>query len=309
MASDNRIYVSVMTTPAASGETVFELETYNCSPNITLSLSVTGIATTDSEIDIAKKIDSQIGTQLIQYSASYDGQPVFHNDTFPSTFRIGRSEHIVSFWSQSQFSLVVDSDDTGCIYNIASTPTLTTNSKAQLIAVIQNLDLEDEDGGSLSDDEIALLLEVSSARLVSYLNNNIVKTTYLFEHIGNTDRSVSLSEGKPIIKIDSTGIVRSPNNLNTNLVLANFSTNPYILKTETGRLSYRYFQTLLESEMPFKRDYEFRITYQAGNFNIHKILHYAVLKLARSILDQTDGNIKSLTGQSHTVTFFSTEDA
>lgn len=305
-------FCSVLSLPASSGTIEFEVETYNVPTNLVFTISATGINDDDSEIDVAKKIYNACVATFIN-DLEYIGPPIFHDQEIPATFRAHRTDHVVTIYSQCQFSIKIINNDTGCRALIGVTPTLAALDEARNLGTVSSIDLKDSDGNSLTDDQLEILLQAASSKLIELLNNNIVICTYLKEFIGNGERAITLDEGLPGISIDAPN-TRRPYQLYVTLADSSGRASSYGANRSTGKVRYRFAQGMIKTEQPFQIGNEFNITYVAGYFNIPQAIKLGVLFLAAQILAGLstmgpEAGLKRLTGGNLTFEFFDSSNS
>jgi len=285
---ENRIYVSYLTTPGASGTYEINLTTYDCSPNITLTATITGTETTDTEEIMASRALTQLNTILTQYDCLYEGVAGIFPGTPAATFRATRTGHCLCVFSESQFSLTISNNSPGAIIKVESDPGLITVSKMSSQADILGQDLTDGSGQDLTNSQIADLIMIISSRLVQVLRNPIVSSTYRFETFTNFTNGVKLPK-VPILSVDSP-YIRRPDVLSfiSNASITSEPLNAYHIDYKTGWMSYRYAQDMLLAYEPFDYNNSFRLTYVAGERQIPTVVQNCVVDLANAILNDPD---------------------
>lgn len=296
---NNLQFISVLTVPASSGQAVFEIKTYDASTNIILTLTATGLNTTDSENAIAKKIYDQFNTLLTNNSANFTA-PVYGADTPAAKFRAHRTEHVISIFSESQFSVELLSNTTGNIIYIDNVPIPLTISEAQSLGAIQGQQFKDFDGNNLTNSQIADLLAASFAEFVAYTNNYVVMATYVHEEEGIGDDAIQLGK-RPLVSVDIPQIRRP-------IFLTNIAQETtvsgmfiYIVNRELGWIQYKFAQDILFNYEPFDKGNEIKISYVAGYKSIPLAVKSALLRL--TTLYQHDADIDQLEGGTFRVVF------
>lgn len=282
---DWRNYISVMTPVASSGNIVFSLETLDATSNIALVLNVSATAG-DSEITLARKIKDQLVIEVGQASATYSGMPVMCTTLPLATFYTARTDHVVSIWSQAQFSLAQVSNNTGAILKISSTPTLLTLAQAKNIGPLLGVDFMDDNGINYTDQQIMDSMELASGQIISLVNNNFVISNYLEEHIGHMEGAIQLRIG-PIIDYD-TPVVLPPSLIPTSLNYLITYGGSFAIDRKTKILAYRFDSNLFNVYDPFEMRNEVKLTYRAGLMNIPKIVIEKTLQIS-SFLDDILG--------------------
>lgn len=202
---DWRNYLSVMTPCAASGNIVFNFTTYDANPNVSLTITVSALAT-DNEVALARRIHEQVNVQLIQASAQYNNIPVFSNYTPNATFSVWQTDHIVSVWSQSTYLITEISNTTGATIQVSANPTFVTLAQAQSLGPLLGADFTDSNEADLTDTQIMTVLQIASNQICGLINNNLVIANYLMEYIGNMEGSVFLNYG-PVVNYDTPVIL------------------------------------------------------------------------------------------------------
>lgn len=280
---ENRLYVSYLTVPGASGNYDINLTTYDASPNITLTLTITGSDPSDSEDSLARKAYDQINTILIQNSLNYSGEVTLFPGTPSNTFRVTRTNHVLCFYSEAQFDIDIDSDTIGSIIRKDTDPYLTTVSKMSNQSNILGQDLTD-----LTNSQIADLIGIISSKIVQALKNPIVMSTYRHEAYTNWNYGTKLAK-LPIVSIDPP-YIRRPD-LFTFLTTGRSTNDPlsiYNVDYKTGWMMYRYSQDLLLSYEPFDYNNNFRLTYVAGERQIPAIIQSTIADLVNAVLNDSD---------------------
>lgn len=296
---ENRIYVSYLTTPGASGTYEINLTTYDCFPNITITASITGTDPSDSEEVLAAKAYTQLNTILSQNGALYSGAAGIFPGTPSATFRVTRTGHCLCIFSESQFSVTISNNYPGVIIKAESDPGLITVSKMSSQAQILGQDLTDGNGEDLTNSQIADLIMIISSRLVQVLRNPIVSSTYRFETFTNFTNGVKLPK-VPILSVDSP-YIRRPDVLSfiANASITAEPLNGYHIDYKTGWMSYRYAQDMLLAYEPFDYNNSFRLTYVAGERQIPSVIQNCIVDLANAVLNDPD--VTKLSGGTFTV--------
>lgn len=297
---NNLTFLSVLTPAASAGDITFQIQTYDASTNATLTLVATGITITDSEAAIANKIKTQLDTQLVQYHANYVGVASYGTDVPPALFRLGRTDHIVSIFSESQFSFEILTDTTGGMNYIQNIPVLVTISKARTWGLFEEQPFEDEDDNALTNQQMADLLCMGSAKFVNITNNYIVQSTFVHTEWGFYTKGIQLKK-YPVFSMDGPRI-RRPNILSS-VVIDNTQdlASKYTLDNENGWVMFRFAQEMLLNYEPFDMGNEIKISYVGGYKQIPIDIQQAVVKLTSVI--QNDVDIKSLKAGSFAVEF------
>jgi hypothetical protein len=284
-----------MTDMASSGNLGLSIVTYDANPNLTLTATVTGLSTSDTEITAAEKIRSQMTTILAQNTATYSGIPTLLTDSPSATFRLTRTDHSICFFSECQFDLTVSSNTTGAIFNIGSSPTLLTNDDARDLGALVGEEFEDSNGTAFSEAQLALLLSVVSAKLIYLIHNPIVASTYRFETWTEWTRGVKLPK-TPLISLDPP-VIQSPI---YPMFLMTSETTPetlslFHIESKTGWLMYKAAQEIFLDYEPFDYNNFFRVSYVAGERKIPDIIKQIIVELV-SVTTEEDASGLSLAG-------------
>lgn len=270
---DNRLYISVLTTAGSAGDFDFTLESFDSTADSTISGSVTGIVTADSEKDIAIKVYDQLSTIIIQNSASYIGVPESLPNTPPPTFQITRTDHVVCLWSQSKFDLEFD-QSTGAILSLRSNPTLSTVSEAQTLGAVMRQNFT-----NYTTAQIATLLEVLSDEIIGTTRNNFVASTYSISLNTNKLDAVRLPK-YPILDMDTPKTSRPFLILNIADTTVTDETSRYFI-SEDGWISYKYSQDLVHVwNEPFDMNNQWQVTWIAGYQRIPDRVKMAMVKIS-----------------------------
>jgi hypothetical protein len=268
-------YISVMT-DAASGDLTLELETYNLPTNLLLTLPVTGIVTNSSPKSTAAKIESQVNTLLAASGASFT-HIYFDVDCASGEFNLTRTDHVVCFMSQSDFEVRVSANTCKVKVDISSEPLLASVEDVR----DQLSDPCSSDECSSSDDVIIARIRSASSWLTSYLNNKIVRTTYLHNFIGSDDRGTYV-KNRPLINYYTPAVRwKYPNpmwnwtNPITRISKCSFNAVDSPL---FGYIVYKNAQGIIDLPQPYEDGNDIIIAYLAGHANIPQIIKDAMVK-------------------------------
>ena len=295
--ASNSQFISITTPPITSGDLVFSLETFDAVPNIAISISVTGILSSDTEEQTAIKITDQFTEQLEPYA--YTGTPVFSEDSFVVGFRMGRTQHISSIWAQCTYSLVLDDNSTGALIKISTRPALMTVEKAQELAAIKGFEYTSSDGTPFTDNQITDLILRGSSQICSFLKTNVAITTYLNSFRGQDNKSV-FTKPTPGIYRDTVLVRRKAYiNLYTNPTYMTFT---FFWNRQTGELNYRPTSQVVNTKSPFDLDNEVHVTFTSGYNPVPEDILWALTDLNEVNLLGL-GNVKSLKGGTGAVEF------
>lgn len=297
--SGNHQYLSFLNKPSDTGDITLTLQSFNSVKNAIISLAVTGLTAVSPAANAFNAIN-QINTQLSQYGIAYSGSPVFTSNNLLGTqpgdpvfssqlaagsFRCHQSDHVISFFSEATFSLDVCSSVPGLIVMSSNDPLLCTIDTAKKYGPLSQFDMS-----GLSDNQIALLIELASTKLTTLLNNAIVVATYVHSEVGYLQRSVFLREGLPGIWYDGIRVKRPYEIYSYPVLGASLNWN---YNKDTGELYYIPSQNIVYSNDPTYWGNEIRFSYVAGNFSIPNEIVFGVITLMQAIAENTS-NIESL---------------
>lgn len=290
---DSRTYLSVLQAPTASGDISVVLSTYGASSDITLTMSATGLFTTDSEEKIAKKLYDQFLVQLAQAGAIYTSPAESITVPPPATIQITRTDHVICFWSQASLNIEISSNNPNSILAIRNTPTLMTVPAARSMSVVLG-----QDFSNLSNAQLAELLNAISDEIISVACNNFVSSTYLLSVWINDVNGYRLPHF-PVQKIDRPLTADPWTIWSISSYKAVDLTNRYLIQKD-GWVMYRDAQKIVHDDInPFAYGNEFRITWIAGESKIPQAVKVAIIKLATfytnySIYEELKGGTSSV---------------
>jgi hypothetical protein len=299
--SSNTLYISVLSPATASGNITLDLTFPAGSQTITVA-----VTDTDSELDIARSIVTEIQDCLDTNDLNYSGVPAFED--FPATFQINRTAHVVSVWSQITFEIVVDVAATGTEVISGQTPCFMTSGELADYAAISGLSLDTADGSAaLSSSQLALLIEIASSQVVSLTNNPIILSTHVFESIGTTTNSVRLPF-RPVVDFDAPQVkFPGPSPLITSagsLTVSSYGVQSFRVNHRLGTLYYTMGSLLVDANEPFAWGNTVLVSYRAGSQTIPSAIKQACVMLASILPDNP--NLKSLHAADWGVDFIST---
>lgn len=293
----NSFFISTTVSPSVSGLLEFSLETYDAGTNISISLEVSGVQASDTEEDLAERIYDSMTVLLSGYA--YTGTPVFSDDPFEAEFRVSRTQHIVSIWSQCGYDIKLTSNTTGALVKVSTTAALTTVSRAQELANIKGYPLNGANGVPLTNQDITDLIIKGSLQICSYLRCKVAITTYLNMYRGQDNKSV-FTTPTPGISRDNVAVRRKAYiNLYTN---PTYMTWAFSWNRMTGELNYRPTSVIVNTKSPWDLDNEAQVTFTAGWYVIPEDIVWALTDLNEvNILGYN--NIKSLKGGTGEIVF------
>ncbi len=291
------LFLNFMSAPASGGSISLNLQSFNASANVNLTLTASGLTTGMAPDVCAQTAITQLNTQLTQYGINF-GIPQITGQIPSALFRLARTEHIINFFSECQFTLVVDSNDTGASISVTHEPLLVTLDKfSSLFGLIKG-------GATLSTDEKLLLIETISGMITSYCNNNIAIAGYVQSFNGFYQRSFFLNLGLPIQHFDPPRI--APPTIGMYLVWTLwYLVYPWLrwnLNPITGELFFQPNNNLINNMEPSSLNNQIKISYQAGEFYLPAQLLLCFTQIAKSILNDPIG-VKSLKTGSFAVQF------
>lgn len=314
-----RKWVSVLTPAASSGEIDFIYTTVGSAQNITLLIPATGIIAGDSENVVAQKIYncmynvllntvmygdvSQSAGQGLSGSSQFNVNnmqngvlaippgglvagngifniPVYGSQSPSSQARPAVTDHVVSLFSQAQFSLLASSNTVGATIHISTTPIYCTLSEARQRGPLRRQYWRLNDGTSMTDDQVIEVLEAACGDWINISNNYITQTCCVAERDGNLTDGIQLMK-YPIVVTD-TPRVRRPSILQT--LVADTTTidilSKYIVNRDTGWLTFRFAQNLVFNYEPFDFYNEIKVSYVGGYMSIPHEVKMLVLDIS-----------------------------
>jgi hypothetical protein len=303
--SDNTVYVSVLSPATAGGSIVFSAETYDAETDISFTGTVT-ILNGDSEETIAVKIKNQLTTQLTTLDYLFSGYPVFSTNPPTGSFAVVRARHIVSIFSEAQFSLALTSNNTGANVYLDSVPIPMTLPEAKFKGPIYGQDFLDDEGNLLSDDIIIAMLAAASTEITEDLNNPIVARTCVYTEICGATDSIFLNK-TPVVSWVGPSIKRPQSGLSTISPILD-SRNRFMVNSDTGEITYRYAQPFLMDYAPFDKNNELKMSYVAGHYTIPNAFKNAIYQWTSFLQETAGGSIKELAGGTFKVKFGGTDE-
>jgi hypothetical protein len=300
---ENRIYFSTMTPPLSGGGFSFSLQTFDSGyspvnteydaeiidetdgiatyfpyPNVTITGNVTGLLPTDSESDICYKLSTQISIIIDQNGYTFHGNPNSVAGGPKPFFRVTRTDHVMSIFSECQFDFDVSADTTGGIYLNQATPVLCTVAFARTFGkfTAQNW-VDPVTFAPFSDQDVANSLSAASADFVAETLNEIILSNYIHE-IDCRGTSGTYTKHRPIQYLDAPYIQR-PDIYSFLSSVSPEPMTPYFQGWENGFLDYRFHQDMLMAYEPFDEGNIFRLAYVAGEKKIPDIIQQCIVRL------------------------------
>lgn len=292
--SDNCYYVSVMT-PATSGGTItFAMTTYDAETNVTFNGSVNVLANESPEA-IAIKIKAQLDTLLDNADLLFT-VPAFSYQKPYATFSVQRSEHVITIFSEAQFSLTITTSTGAKLFKSSDSAIFQTVADAKTYGPLYKRTFKDALGNDLDDDSIIAQLFTAAAEISACLNNPVVVRQYVHIEITNDTTCIFLKK-TPVISW-SRPVIRQSLTPGTTLLASQVipdSGSRYEVDNETGEVSDRLAQPFIFNYGPFDDNNEFRMPYVAGQYNIPTLLKNSVYSWI-GLLSSSSHQIKSLKG-------------
>ena len=278
---DNRIYISVLTPAASSGSLGFSLQTFDASVNTVLSLSVTGITTSDTEKEIATKIYDQTRIQIEQHGANWQGIPLGVVDTPAAQFYLTRTDHCVCMFSQSQFELTLETDTTGGVYSIRGNPVLGTISNFRKYGLAMG-----QDYSSKTNAQLQAQMEILSDEIIAETRNPFVRGMYVLDIYTDLIDGVRLPK-YPVVDMEDPQVRKA-------FMLVYFSPDfvsdltDYYTITPDGWVMYNNSQDLVHTNSdPFDYGNQWRVSWVAGYARIPDAVMLAMVKLVPSLISSS----------------------
>lgn len=296
---DWRQFISVVKESIVpTGRFRIKVETLDSNPLGAFTVEVSGEAN-DTEIKMATRIQNAMNTAIDVAGYQYLGQPRFSSEVPTPSFQVNRTEHVVSIWSESQFQITVEQDDSGAIIPVTETAVIETVREAKDTATILGISLADRNGTPFTDEQIASLLGINCDRLLTMLNNNIVVCTYKFECSGAFTSGAYLGV-TPVVNFDMPWL-RRPGLFNADVYTFMIDKASFNLIPKTGLLKYRHTNNILNAVETFDKENEVKITYRAGYPQIPAIIKEKVIQI--TAIFQSNTNIASLKGGSFEIKY------
>lgn len=282
-------FISVLKPPVTAGEITFSLQSFDAanpydssqsSVDLTLTVTVCG---TEDEIGLAKAIESQLTSQLTNYA--YSGTPVFSSQPVPATYRVSRSDHVVSVWSQAAMELSISSDTSKTFTVIdPHCPDLCTIQFFKDYAQVLTLDLTDENDDEFTDVQLEMIINQFSQEIINRLGSFVVLCTYLNSYIGNDEKFIftsptpGYSRDSLVVRHKSRGFTTEESSgISDNIIP--YPTSLFQWVKSSGKLNYRPRDTFVNLYLPWRRDNEVYITIIAGYKFIPKAIQRAIVRL------------------------------
>lgn len=296
---DNRQFLSVLSPPVAGTSLALQLQDFEF--NNTFTLAVSGILTTDSEIQLANKVCTQLNTFFVQNSIYFNGVPTYVD--LPSTqgYIATRTDHCVSVWGQSNFIFSASGNNTSSIIHINNAPTLMTVADIRDLAPLKGVSLEDDDGDPLTDLQVATLSQLASAKFIAFSKNPIVLSHYLQEVCTEWQYGIRLYK-TPVVDFYPP---QSRKPIAFNLFSAIYYTvlKPNFIMEPDGYLTYRFSQNLVDYVESYDWLNDCLIVYKAGFSQIPLEIDNVILEIMPLIVAAIPVGVDLYRGGSFEVRF------
>lgn len=285
--------MSVLVPPVSSGSMSFTLQTYNAMPNVTLTVTVTGINPTMTEKVLASTICFQASAAMAAQGTLFQGYIGTITDPVTGAWQTQFTDHVVSFFSLAQFDVLDITDtSTGAEYFVDSSPVLCTVAEALLDGPLSNQLLQTCGGGALNTDQIINLLAMASADICAITRNDFIQSWYIFQLTTNIVNAIRFPN-YPIAFFYNPFDIR-PTIIQMAAQVAVFDLpTRYSVDYQTGWCTFRFAQDLLFNYEPFDYNNQWFCAYLAGFYQIPREVKTAVLRW--SYVCQTFSNITEVT--------------
>lgn len=260
---------------------------------ISFDVPITGLTTTMRPKDIAAQITSQVNTFLnnsigtgpnnttIKAYYLYNGIPQFYGEPIPFNFRVLQCDHIVNFWSQSQYSISIkDGTNTcGVELEIAEVPVFVTIDEARNLAPTFGVEFVTTKGDDFTDGQLKTALIGGSQQIIAYMGGFVaVASTYLHLEKGNYSDAMQL-DYYPVISWDHP-FVRGPKILNATGMNGIQLTADYEVDSDIGQVTFSGASIVPYYITPLDYDNTCKMTYCAGLQTVHPILKQETVRIA-----------------------------
>jgi len=271
-------FINVMSPPTNGGLISFQLDTFDSSGDLSTNFSVE-LPENSTPIKCARIIQAKFKSILGGLGASYGGYPTFSGDTPTSAIQVTSGDHTVCLWSEATLSLTVDTSELADGFiTVTDNPTLMDLEYTKKYGPTWGETFTNDAGEALTDEEIIIILETLSDQACILLNNYIVPCTYKHTEIFyRTVPSMYLGR-RPVQSWNAPSIRKSVWDPANYTSLPNyFNVNP-----DTGEVTYKAAQNMLDVLSPFEEGNESVMTYVAGSTIIpalvkSKLLQYSSL--------------------------------
>lgn len=299
-------FISVLTAGASANSGISITITDKTFQN-SLTFSPSGLTGFEDEKTLAYQTATQLSTYLTQvgliFTTDYalTGVPYYVDLPPVQCYNVTLTDHCICIWGQSMFDVSVNST-MGNIIQVGNVPTLVTITDCREIASITGLDLTNNDDDDLTDWQLGTILKLASAKLVGFLNNKIVNSTYLQEETTSWVWGIFLKK-TPVTNFVPPQ-VRQPIafNLFSAITYSTVKSN-YSLEPDTGMFSYRFAQSLVDYVEPFSNLNDVIIVYTAGWPSIPEDIKNSIVQIIPVIQGQYLAGVKSIKGGSFSIEY------
>lgn len=296
---DNRQYISFLSPPEAGTQLAIVIEDFSF--NNVFTFAVSGVLTTDNEVQLANKTCNQINTFLVQHGIYFNGQPTYVDLPPIQQYIATRTDHCICVWGQSNFTISASGNLTGSIIHTNNAPTLMTVSDIKELAPMKGVSLEDDDGDILTDNQIAILSKLASAKLIMFTNNPIVLSYNIEELCTGWWYGVRLKR-TPVVNFYPP---QSRRPIAFNLFSSvTYSTVPgnFIMESD-GYLTYKYAQNLVDYPEVYDWMNDVLIVYLSGYNQIPQDIENVIMDIIPLIQAAVPIGVEKYKGGSFEVTF------
>lgn len=281
-----------MAPPSASGTLSFTLTTYNASPNLSLTVTVTGIQRGMTEEQVAQTICLQASSAMCNSGTIFQGYIGTITDPVTGAWNTACTDHVVSIFSLAQFA-VLDITDTGsgALYFEDTSPVLCTLNDALTYGPLSAQLLQTCGGGALSTSQIIDLLAMASADVCAITRNDFVQGYYIFQLTTNLTNAIRFPNYPVVFFFNPFDIRPTIIQLAAQVAIFDLPAR-YSVDYQTGWCTFRYAQDLLFNYEPFDMNNQWFCAYLAGYYAIPREVKTAVLRW--SYVCQTYTNITEM---------------
>lgn len=270
-------FLSVLTAAVSSGSLGLRFQSYNASPNTSLSVTITGISAGDSERSIAYTISNQASAAFGNAGLLFQGVIGTISDPVSGYYQTVFTEHIVDFFSPAQFEVTKTSDTTGATYYFSNSPVLATVAEASSFGPINNKGYQLCGGVDLTPTQMADLIAEASSDLTAIMRNSVVQAYYIYEFTTTQTNALQYPK-RPVQFYWYPYVIRPVLYPFTNITNTfNFPAN-YFVDRDSGYITFRFAQDILFNYESFDWNNQFRSAYLAGLTYIPQELKTAVLR-------------------------------
>lgn len=294
---DNKVYLSCLTPAASSGSIAISLSTIGASADITILVSVTGIAAGASELTIAKAVANQLHSAIVTAGAQYSQVPVSLPGVPQAVFQLTITDHIICIWSQAVFDATITSNTTGAALAIRAKPVLTTVAKARSYGSVMG-----QSWSGMSDTQVGVILGILSDEITTAIRNNIAMSTYLLDTWVDDLAGFRLPV-YPVMSTDSAYVLDPWTLYSVTSLLNPIPANIFMIQNDGWIMYYQTQDLMFDQWDPFAFGNQFRITWVAGYDHVPESVIIAMIRLSPYLLSSTSSIYDSLKGGTSAVKF------